>query len=92
MGTASAVTALFVFIACLAAGLGIIASGQLFLAVREIALNTRKEESAEKSTYSVLLTVAKLNNLLGWLVIIAGAIFAALLTQGGSGFGSGLRF
>jgi hypothetical protein len=43
-------------------GLAIIASGQVFLAIRETALNTRKEESKETSQYNVLFTVAKIWN------------------------------
>lgn len=69
MGNGSAVTTLFVLLGCPPAGLRIIASGLLFLAVRKIVWNMRNEESAEISTYGILLTIALLNNLIGWLVI-----------------------
>jgi len=62
-------------------GLTIIASGQLFLAIREIAFNTRKEKSEETNQYKVLLLVAKVNNFLGWLIIIFGFIGAWLLAR-----------
>jgi len=60
-------------------GLTIIASGQVFLAIRETALNTRKEESEETSQYKVLFTVAKINNFVGWFIIIFGFIGAWFL-------------
>ncbi len=59
-------------------GLGIIASGQMLLAVREIALNTRKEDSLTAAKYGVLQTIAQLNAIFGWLTMIGGAIFALL--------------
>lgn len=65
---------LWVFFAAI--GLTIIASGQVFLAIREIAINTRKEESKETSQYRALLTIAKLNNIIGWIIIISGIFFA----------------
>ncbi len=65
---------LWVFFAAI--GLTIIASGQVFLAIREIAVNTRKEESKETSQYRALLTIAKLNNIIGWIIIISGIFFA----------------
>ena len=65
---------LWVFFAAI--GLTIIASGQVFLAIREIAINTRKEENKETSQYRALLTIAKLNNIIGWIIIISGIFFA----------------
>jgi hypothetical protein len=62
-------------------GLTIIASGQLFLAIREIAFNTRKEKSEETNQYKVLFLVAKVNNFLGWLIIIFGFIGAWFLAR-----------
>ena len=63
---------IFLFIALffISIGLTVIASGQIFLAIREIALNTRKEEKEEASKYQVLFTVAKINNIVGWLIMI----------------------
>jgi len=52
-------------------GLAIIAFGQLLLAIREIAFNTRKE-GAKTPHYEILLIVAKINNILGWILIIVG--------------------
>lgn len=51
-------------------GLMIVASGQLFLAVRETALNTRNENSKSTTNYSSLLSVAKIINGLGWALIV----------------------
>ena len=65
---------LWVFFAAI--GLTIIASGQVFLAIREIAINTRTEENKEASQYRALLTIAKLNNIIGWIIIISGIFFA----------------
>jgi hypothetical protein len=67
-------------------GLAIIASGQVFLAIRETALNTRKEESKETSQYNVLFTVAKINNVIGWLIIIFGILAVIIFLGGGLGY------
>lgn len=69
---------LFIVLVSTVLGATTIASGQLFLAIREIALNTRKEDDEKKPNYLVLETVARLNNLLGWLIIIGGILFGAL--------------
>jgi hypothetical protein len=60
-------------------GLLIIASGQLFLAIREIALNTRKDDSEEVSKYVTLFAVAKINNIIGWLILIFGTVATIML-------------
>jgi len=52
-------------------GLAIIAFGQLLLAIREIALNTRKEATAHPH-YEILLIMAKINNVLGWVFLVLG--------------------
>ncbi len=52
-------------------GLAIIAFGQLLLAIREIALNTRKEGTAHPH-YEILLIMAKINNVLGWVFLVLG--------------------
>jgi hypothetical protein len=52
-------------------GLAVIAFGQLLLAIREIAFNTRKEGS-KVPHYEILLIMAKINNILGWLFLILG--------------------
>ena len=52
-------------------GLAVIAFGQLLLAIREIALNTRKEGTAHPH-YEILLIMAKINNILGWIFLIVG--------------------
>jgi len=78
---------LFIILIFLALGLGIICSGQLLRAVREIAMNTRKEDSMEKGPYSALLAVAQIKVILGWIVIIGGEILVAYMSkEGGSGF------
>jgi hypothetical protein len=56
-------------------GLSVIAFGQLLLAIREIALNTRKDEvKPHHGHYAILLVVAKVNNVLGWVVLALGVI------------------
>ena len=55
-------------------GLTIVASGQLLLVIREVALNTRKSAISEdgidkRSTYPILEGVSVLNNILGWIVV-----------------------
>jgi len=56
-------------------GLSIVAFGQILLAIREIALNTRKEEAAHHhGHYSILLVMAKINNILGWIIVVAGVL------------------
>jgi hypothetical protein len=52
-------------------GLAVIAFGQLLLAIREIALNTRKEGTAHPH-YEILLIMAKINNILGWVLLVVG--------------------
>ncbi len=52
-------------------GLAVIAFGQLLLAIREIALNTRKEGKVHPH-YGILLVSAKINNVLGWIVLVLG--------------------
>jgi hypothetical protein len=63
-------------------GLAIIAFGQLLLAIREVAHNTRKE-GVHGAHYNILLIVAKINNLLGWLVLGLGLIFAVYIIVAG---------
>ena len=63
-------------------GLAIIAFGQLLLAIREVAHNTRKE-GVHGAHYNILLIVAKINNLLGWLVIGLGVILGVYLIIAG---------
>lgn len=83
IGPTELIIGLPVLLFILVIGLSIIASGQVFLAIRETAINTRKEESEETSQYKVLFTVAKFNNVIGWLIIIFG-ILAGLIFIGGS--------
>ncbi len=59
-------------------GLGIIAAGEIFLAIREIALNTRQAVIPEgldtySSHYRVLGFVAGLNKVLGWAIVVVGS-------------------
>ena len=67
----------------LAIGFSIMASGEVFLAIREIALNTRKAVLPEefqdtRTNYSALRVVVGINNVLGG-VLIGLAIFTAYL-------------
>lgn len=64
-------------------GLTTVASGQLLLVIREIALNTRKsailEEGTDKrSTYPILEGVSVLNNILGWIVVVLAFVLAVI--------------
>jgi len=59
----------------LVVGLSIVAFGQILLAIREIALNTRKEEAKHHhGHYSILLVMAKINNILGWIIVAVGVL------------------
>jgi hypothetical protein len=64
-------------------GGSIVASGQVFLAIREIALNTRngEDEKNGKPKYGMLETMARINNFLGWIIIIFGLILAVFVVQ-----------
>jgi hypothetical protein len=63
-------------------GLAIVAFGQLLLAIREVAHNTRKD-GIHGAHYNILLIVAKINNLLGWLVLGLGVILGIYLLVAG---------
>ena len=54
-------------------GLAIVAFGQILLAIREIAFNTRKE-GIKHPHYEILLIMAKVNNILGWIILVLGVI------------------
>jgi hypothetical protein len=64
-------------------GLTTVASGQLLLVIREIALNTRKAELSEdgidkRSNYPILEGVSVLNNILGWVVVALAFVLAVI--------------
>jgi hypothetical protein len=63
-------------------GLAIVAFGQILLAIREIAFNTRKE-GVKTPHYDVLLIMAKINNLLGWIVLVAGVLIGIYMAVAG---------
>jgi hypothetical protein len=65
-------------------GFAIIAFGQLLLAIREIAFNTRKE-GVKTPHYEVLLIMAKINNILGWVLIILGLVGGIYMAVAGPG-------
>jgi hypothetical protein len=65
-------------------GLAIIAFGQLLLAFREIAFNTRKE-GVKTPHYEVLLIMAKINNILGWILLVAGVAAGIYMAVAGPG-------
>jgi len=65
-------------------GLSIIAFGQILLAVREIALNTRKDEAAHHhGHYAILLVMAKVNNVLGWILLAVGVAIGIYVAVAG---------
>jgi hypothetical protein len=72
-------------------GLAIIAFGQLLLAIREIAFNTRKE-GAKTPHYEVLLIVAKINNILGWILIVVGVAAGIYMAVAGPAIPIGVDF
>ncbi|GEM_PF-3589523 len=63
-------------------GMAVIAFGQLLLAFREMAHNTRKE-GVHGPHYNILLIMAKINNLLGWVVLAAGLAFGIYMLVAG---------
>ncbi|MDD8027127.1 MAG: hypothetical protein PHI34_11485 [Acidobacteriota bacterium] len=63
-------------------GMAIIAFGQLLLAFREMAHNTRKE-GVHGPHYNILLVMAKVNNLLGWVMLAAGLAFGIYMLVAG---------
>ena len=63
-------------------GLAVIAFGQVLLAIREVAHNTRKE-GGHGPHYNVLLVMAKINNVLGWIVLVLGVVLGAYLIIAG---------
>ena len=64
--------AFLIVIVAVTAGLLVVASGQVSLALREIALNTRREADGESR--GALLLVAKVNNALGGLMVAFGGL------------------
>jgi len=76
--------ALIVGVWSIVVGLSIVAFGQILLAIREIALNTRKEEAAHHhGHYAVLLVMAKVNNVLGYVVLLLGLAAAVYVAVAG---------
>jgi hypothetical protein len=69
----------YVLIGSVISGSIIVASGQVFLAIREIAINTRSQNSEENGEYKTLWVLAKLNNAIGILVMIIGIIVGLLI-------------
>ena len=70
---AAFVAALFLLV------LGILAAGEVFLCLREIALNTRQAEVPEefragRTRYTALRIVVSLNNLIGIVLILGAAL------------------
>ena len=64
-------------VALIIAGITMIATGEVFLAIREIALNTRKavlpdELQSTRSQYRALTIIVALNDIIGGLVIATG--------------------
>jgi len=73
MSISPLIVGLLIVLYAVIVGLAIIAFGQILLAVREIALNTRKE-AVKHPHYEILLIMAKINNVLGWIILILGVI------------------
>jgi len=67
----------------LVVGLAVIAFGELLLAIREIAMNTRKE-GVKTPHYEILMIMAKINNLLGWIFLVAGIALGVYVMITGS--------
>ncbi len=77
-----ALTGVVLILGAVLSGIAIIAWGDVLLAAREIALNTRRADSANKSQYRSLEAVATLNNIVGGLVILGGVILGGMLLVG----------
>ena len=58
-------------------GMSMIAFSQIMLAIREIALNTRKKE--QLGEYRILEIMAILNNVSGWIIIVASIVIPIAL-------------
>jgi hypothetical protein len=63
----------FIILYAVIVGFAVIAFGQLLLAIREIAFNTRKDDGKHPH-YEILMLMAKINNILGWVLIVVGVI------------------
>jgi hypothetical protein len=79
-GTANLIGGVVIILSSILIGALVIASGQFFLAIREIALNTRKEESIED--YRTLYGVSKINNIFGWLILVGGSFVGLVMVFG----------
>jgi hypothetical protein len=73
MSISPLIVGLIIVLYAVIVGLAIIAFGQILLAVREIAFNTRKE-GVKHPHYEILLIMAKINNVLGWIILVLGVI------------------
>jgi cytochrome bd-type quinol oxidase subunit 1 len=60
-------------------GMLVIALAHVFLAIREIALNTRSEKDPSKENYGALLTICPIMKITGWIIIIAGWVIPIAL-------------
>lgn len=84
MHVSSLIVGAVIILYAVIAGLAIIAFGQLLLAFREIAFNTRKE-GVKTPHYEVLLIMAKINNILGWILLVAGVAAGIYMAVAGPG-------
>ena len=60
----------------------IVAQGQQMRAIREIALNTRREEKKEADEYQGLLVASKVIAVAGWIWMGVGGLASLLLMIG----------
>jgi len=72
MPTFGLFTAIAVIVCAALVALALIGTGELLLAIREIALNTRKEEN--KNQYRSIKSIAILYNFAGWLILSVGIL------------------
>jgi uncharacterized membrane protein len=64
-------------------GVSMIAFGQLLSVIREIALNTRKEETTYRTEYKALDSLATFIAVIGWIIIIGGIFIGVISSIGG---------
>jgi len=72
MPTFGLFAAIAVIVCAALVALALIGTGELLLAIREIALNTRKEEN--KNQYRSIKSIAILYNFAGWLILSVGIL------------------
>jgi CHASE3 domain sensor protein len=61
-----------IFIGALVVGIFLAGAGEIMMAVREIAFNTRKEPRGSK--YGMLAAMASIYSWIGWIIVIGSIV------------------